>query len=110
HILGDAAIENVVAVPNLFRGDSPGGLEDDRRQPITVVPFVFDVLASGDPRFADAVPLRIVLIGVRPVGKREIVRAGLVAGARAVSVLVVFVGFVGLVVVVRGGQLRRGIV
>jgi hypothetical protein len=88
-VLHDPPVERVVLVLDPLRDHVGDGLEGHRREAVAVVPRVLDVVAGGDLRLADAVPLAVVQIIVRAVGEELVVVAGRVAGERAIAVVVV---------------------
>ena len=68
-----------------------------------MVPRILLIASVGDQRAAGPVPFFVVLVIVRPVGRRAVVRAGRVARIGPVPVRVIRITFVGPASGVIGG-------
>ena len=75
-----------------------------------MIPLVLRRLARGGGRFLGAVAFEVVNVSISAVVEQSVVRPGRIAGHRPIAVGIVTVKFVGLVIMVGGGELARRVV
>ena len=108
--LFDALIEHVINIVECLDGIADRVQVRHPDQSVTVIPFKLRRLARSGDRFLGTVAFVVVNVGVRTVVEQSVVRTGRVAGHRPIAVGVVSIRFVGLVIMIGGGQLARRVI